>query len=230
MVSELTIAPDRIGSPMAVPVLVARTLRRLLLIGAAIVALTWVAGLALESARFGTDLDSARARLENEVAAQFVALGAQLERAVRAVTVDPQTLHLAEQKDNGATRLLFDRVAAAAVAAGPDEVAITIYSSTNTPLAWNRGSVDVPAARLAGPASLFLGPSARGLQLVRIEPLVDTADTRRHLGHRRHHAAVLRGAGDRRAGVLSGNQHRAGHRASGVRSRRRRESRVIHRT
>jgi signal transduction histidine kinase len=167
---------------MAVPAQVARTLRRLLLIGIAIVALTWLWGWGLERARFGADLDSTRARLENEVAAHFVSLGGQLERAVHAVSVDPQTMRVAEQRDTSATRLLFDRVTAGAAAAGPDEVAITIYSSTNKPLAWNRGSVDIPDARLAGPASLFLGQSARGLQLVRVEPLLDSTDPRRHIG------------------------------------------------
>ncbi len=167
---------------MAVPVVVARTLRRLLLTGIAVVTVTWLAGLGLESVRFGADLDSARARLENEVAAQFVSLGGQLERAVRAVSVDPQMMRLAEQGDTAATRLLFDRVTAGAAATGPDDIAITIYASDNAPLAWNRGSVDIPAARLTGPASLFLGPSARGLQLVRVEPLLDSADIRRHVG------------------------------------------------
>ncbi|MGH9199801.1 MAG: HAMP domain-containing protein, partial [Vicinamibacterales bacterium] len=167
---------------MAVPVLVARTLRRLIVSGVAIAALTWIGGWALDRARFGADLNSARARLEVEVTAQFVALGDQLERAVGAVEVDPQTMANAERRDVAATRLLFDRVAAGALAAGPGDVAITIYSSNHEPLAWNRGSVEVPDARLAGPASLFLGPSAQGLQLVRIEPLFESSDARRHVG------------------------------------------------
>jgi signal transduction histidine kinase len=167
---------------MAVPVLVARTLRRLIVSGIAIAALTWIGGAALERARFGADLDAARARLEGEVAAHFAALADQLERAVRTVNVDPQTMRLAEQRDVTATRLLFDRVTAGAATAGPGDVAITIYSSNHTPLAWNRGSVDVPDARLAGPASLFLGPSTQGLQLVRIEPLLEAKEAKRHVG------------------------------------------------
>jgi signal transduction histidine kinase len=167
---------------MAVPVAVARTLRRLIVSGLAIVALTWAGGWALERARFGADPASARARLEREVAAQFESLGGHLERAVRAVNVDPQTLRLAEQQDATATRQLFDRVAAGAAAASPADVAITVYSSNNLPLAWNRGSVDVPDVRLTGPPSLFLGSTARGLQLVRIEPLLDFSEVRRNVG------------------------------------------------
>jgi signal transduction histidine kinase len=167
---------------MAVPVLVAQTLRRLILSGIAIAALTWVVGWGLERERFGADLDSARARLEVEVAGQFASLGDRLERAIRGINVDPQAIRLAEQPDTAATRQLFDRVAAAAAAAGPGDVAITIYSSTNVPLAWNRGSVDVPDVRLSGPPALFLGPGARGLQLVRIEPLLDSSEARRHVG------------------------------------------------
>ncbi len=167
---------------MAVPVAVAQTLRRLIVTGVAIVVLTWVGGWVLERARFGADLQSARVRLEAEVAGQFASLGGQLERAVRAVDVDPQTLRQVEQSDTAATRELFDRVAAGAAAAGFGDVAITVYSSDNVPLAWNRGSVDVPDVRLAGPPSLYLGPSARGLQLVRIEPLLDSAEAMRHVG------------------------------------------------
>ena len=109
---------------MAVPVAVAQTLRRLIVTGVAIVVLTWVGGWVLERARFGADLQSARVRLEAEVAGQFASLGGQLERAVRAVDVDPQTLRQVVQSDTAATRELFDRVAAGAAAAGFGDVAI----------------------------------------------------------------------------------------------------------
>src|SRR5262245_30165854 len=115
MASELTIAPARMTSSMAVPVLVARSLRRLIVIGIAIALGTWGAGWAVERVKFGADLQTARNRLEREVAAQFSVLGGQLERAVRAVTVDSATLRLAEQRDLAATRALFERVSAAAV-------------------------------------------------------------------------------------------------------------------
>jgi hypothetical protein len=172
---------SRMSSSMTVPGVVAPTLRRLLLGGVALAAVMWVAGEALERGRFGADQTSARAKLEAEVTNRFSSLGDQLDRAVRELRVEPATVRLADQQDVAATRALFDRVARVAELAGPN-MAITIYSANHAPLAWNRGSAVVPDARLSGEASRFLGPSAQGLQLVRVEPLVDRADAARQGG------------------------------------------------
>ena len=40
----------------------------------------------------------------------------------------------------------------------------------------------MPDARLSGPASTFLAQSSQGLQLVRVQPIVDPDEPARHIG------------------------------------------------
>ena len=141
----------------------------------------WIAAVVVERTQLGADLPSSRARLQAEVSGQFAALGNRLNLAVRAVTLDAETVRLAEQGDAAATRRLFD-LAADGVRTSPDPVAITIYGARHQPVAWVGRSEDVPAARLTGPASLFLAHSTQGLQLVRVQPVVEAADPARHIG------------------------------------------------
>jgi len=167
--------------PMAIPSFVARSAQRLALGGAVAAMAIWIAAVVVERTQLGSDLPSSRARLQAEVSGQFAALGNRLDRAVGAVTLDAETVRLAEQGDAAATRRLFD-LAAEGVRTSPDPVAITIYGARNQPVAWVGRSEDVPDARLTGPASLFLAQSTQGLQLVRVQPVVDAADPARHIG------------------------------------------------
>lgn len=166
---------------MAVPSLVGRALRRLVIGGAVLASAIWIAGLAVERSRFGADMVAFRARLAAEVNTQFADLGSRLDAAVRSIKADATTVRSAEQGDMAATRSIFDQVAAG-VAAGGSDLAITVYGASNGPVAWAGRSEDLPDARLVGPAALFLAPSSQGLLLVRVQPLVDPSAAGRHVG------------------------------------------------
>ena len=166
---------------MAVPTFVARTARRLIAGGLIAAAAIWLGGEALERARLGAGLAESRTRLHAEVAEQFRDLGDQLDRAVRSITLDAEIVRLAERGDVGATRTLFDQAAAGAAAAG-NRVAVTIVAANNQPVAWVGRSEEVPDDRLTGPASLFLLQSTQGLQLIRVQPVVDPVNPGRHIG------------------------------------------------
>ena len=166
---------------MVFPAFVARSAQKLVLGGAVVALAIWIAAEVTERTQLGADLAASRARLQAEVSGQFVTLGSRLNEAVRAVTLDAETVRLAEQGDAAATRRLFD-LAAAGARTSPGPVAITIYGARNQPVAWVGRSEDVPDARLTGPASLFLGQSTQGLQLVRVQPVVDPTDPARHIG------------------------------------------------
>ena len=166
---------------MAVPSFVARTSQRIALGGAVAAAMIWVAAVVVELTLLGPDLAASRERLQAEVAGQFAALGARLDSAVRAVALDAERVRLAGQGDTAATSALFDEAGTGA-AAGGGAVAVTIYGATNQPVAWVGRSEDVPDARLTGPASLFVAQSTQGLQLVRVQPVVNPAEPSRHIG------------------------------------------------
>ncbi len=166
---------------MAFPPFVARSAQKLALGGAVAALAIGIAAFVVERTQLGADQAASRARLQAEVSGQFAALGHRLDLAVRAVSLDANIVRLAEQGDAAATRSLFDQAAAGArTSAGP--VSVTIYGAQNQPVAWVGRSEEVPDARLTGPASVFLAQSTQGLQLVRVQPVVDAADPARHIG------------------------------------------------
>ena len=140
------------------------------------------AGWAVERSRLGATEQAARARLEAEVTAQFAALGRRLDAAVLAVGAEAADVRAAELGDAAATRRLFDQVQAGARAAGGTGVALTVYGSTNQPVAWTGATSEAPVTRVAGPATVFLAPSPQGLQMVRTAPIIDVGDPARHVG------------------------------------------------
>jgi signal transduction histidine kinase len=162
---------------MTFPPFVARAAARLAAGGLVAAAAIAVAALVIERTQLGGDLEASRARLKAEVEAQFAVLTSRLDASVRAVALDVDVLRRADGGDPAATRELFDRLSAAAQL--PD-VAIAIYGASNQPVAWTgRSETD---DRLTGPVSLFLAQSTQGLQLVRVQPVVDPADAARQLG------------------------------------------------
>jgi signal transduction histidine kinase len=161
------------------PPFVTRAAARLAAGGLLAAAAIGVAAVVIERTQLGSNLESSRARLRAEVEGEFAALTGRLDQAVRAAELDPEMLRRADQGDQAATRVLFERLAAAAELPG---VAMSIYGATNEPVAWTGRSEDVPEDRLTGPASLFLAQSTQGLQLVRVQPVLDPADAQRHLG------------------------------------------------
>ena len=166
---------------MAVPSFVARTARRLVAGGLLAAAAIWLGGEVLERVRLGADLAATRARLHAEVAEQFRELSARLDLTVRSISLDAAIVRLAERGDASATRTLFDQAAAGAAVSG-NRVAVTIVAANNQPVAWVGRSEEVPDERLTGPASLFLLQSTQGLQLIRVQPVVDGAEASRHIG------------------------------------------------
>ncbi|MGE3488502.1 MAG: ATP-binding protein [Vicinamibacterales bacterium] len=166
---------------MAFPPFVARSAQKLVLGGAVAALAIWIAAVVVERTQLGPDLAASRTLLQAEVSGQFVALSNRLNEAVRAVSLDAETVRLAEQGDAPATRQLFD-LAAGGVNTSPEPVAITIYGARDQPVAWVGRSQEVADARLTGPASLFLAQSTQGLQMVRVQPVVDAADPARHIG------------------------------------------------
>jgi signal transduction histidine kinase len=164
---------------VAFPPFVTRAAARLAAGGLVAAAAIAVAALVIERTQLGGDLETSRARLRAEVEGEFAALTARLDQGVRAVALEAEPLRRADQGDQAATRVLFERVTAAAQI--PD-VALSIYGATNEPVAWTGRSEDFGEDRLTGPASLFIGQSTQGLQLVRVQPVIDPNDPQRHVG------------------------------------------------
>jgi signal transduction histidine kinase len=163
---------------MALPSFVSRAARRIAL-GGVIAALAIMVGAVVnERTQLGGDTAAARARLRAEVEGTFASLTSRLDAAVRGVAIDPDILRRAESGDTAALRQLFDQVTANAARSN---VSLTIYGSANEPLAWLGRSENVPDNRLTGPASMFLAQSSQGLQLVRVQPVVDPAEPSAHI-------------------------------------------------
>ena len=178
---------------MSFPSFVTRAATRIAVGGLVAAAAIAVAALVIERTALGGDLATSRARLRAEVEGEFAALTARLDQAVRAVTLDPDTLRRAERGDASATRVLFDQVAASRERTG---VAITIYGATNQPVAWLGRSEDVPPERLSGPAVTFLAPEQPG-------PAAGPRPA-----HRRSRGASAPCRRDRRRDAAAANQRR----------------------
>jgi signal transduction histidine kinase len=162
---------------MTSPPFVTRAVARLAAGGLVAAAAIAIAAVVIERTQLGGDLDTSRARLKAEVEGEFAALTNRLDTAVRAVSLDADVLRLADQGDQAARRRLFELVIAAAES---PNVALAVYGGTNEPVAWTgRSEAD---DRLTGPATLYLAQSTQGLQLVRVQPVLDPSDATRHIG------------------------------------------------
>src|SRR5687767_6495088 len=166
-------------SHVAFPPFVTRAAARLAAGGLVAAAAIAVAAFVIERTQLGADLQTSRARLRAEVEGEFAALTARLDQGVRGLALDADILRRADQGDQAATRLLFERVTASAAVA---DVAMSIYGAMNEPVAWTGRSEEVPEDRFTGPASLFLAQSTQGLHLVRVQPVIDAADPQRQIG------------------------------------------------
>lgn len=164
---------------MTFPPFVTRAAIRIALGGVLAAAAIALAGIAIEQTQLGGDATASRARLRAEVEDEFAALAARLDQAVQSVSLDVDTVRLAERGDTAATRQLFDQVSTASSLSG---VAVTIYGGTDQPVAWLGRSDEVPGDRRSGPPSSYLAQSSQGLQLIRVQPVLDPADAARHIG------------------------------------------------
>jgi signal transduction histidine kinase len=166
---------------MQVPQFVRRATLRVLAGGVVTALIVAAAGLIGERIRFGSDLAGARARIEQDVRAQFASLGGRLDAVVLALEADAVVASAVRRRDDTGARDLFDRLAAAEASRGLHDTAITIYGVDAQPIAWTGRPAVLPIGRITGPEALFLAPSPLGLRLARVEPLHDQSTPDRRL-------------------------------------------------
>ncbi len=148
-------------------------------IGVACAVLVMVTGWLAERVRLGADNQAAYARVEREVRSEFDRMASTLDRVAQteAATAEPVLLRPAEERD---LRPLFERAAQLVSGDTAEPLAVTVYATDGTPLAWAgrpseltggpRGNL--PALdRISGPAALFFAPGPLGFRLVRIQPV-----------------------------------------------------------
>ncbi|MCC7034004.1 MAG: HAMP domain-containing protein [Acidobacteria bacterium] len=160
---------------------VSRSATRLAAGGLVMVLGLWLGGHALERHRFGADETATRARVATAVEATVRRIESRLQAVVDRTTVDLDDLELAAQGEASAERRLFEALLAATRDA-PAEVAASLHGVTAHPVAWTGRPVELPDARVLGPAAVFLAPDAQGLRIVRVQPLFDTAEPARRAG------------------------------------------------
>jgi signal transduction histidine kinase len=149
-----------------------RTLARIAVAGAVCALLLLVAGAVLERSLLGGETDSARRRIEEEVRELFAVRTLSLKESARQSASIP-LLKRALMDDVAAIRELFAAAHAAMPGGADDDVATTIYDAEGTPIAWAGRTSDLGFERLAGGESWFISPSALGLRLVYVAPLLD---------------------------------------------------------
>ena len=169
---------------MTLPPFVTRAVARLAAGGLVAAAAIAIAAVVIERTQLGGDLETSRARLKAEVEGEFAALTNRLDTAVRAVSLDPDVLRLADQGDQAARRRLFEQVMAAAES---PNVALAVYGGTNEPVAWtgrsetsrrspDRTRVALPRTKHAGPAA---GPRPARARSVRCRRATSARSSRR---------------------------------------------------
>ncbi len=135
-----------------------------------------IAGRSIDRSRLGpTDAD-ALARVQAELAGRFDASASTLAALAREVGQHTDLIRAAGAgADAASARRLFDALDAAL----PDTLArttgVTVHGGgASSPIAWAGRVSELPAARITGPAALFIAPGALGPRLVRVEPVVDS--------------------------------------------------------
>jgi signal transduction histidine kinase len=152
---------------------------RILSLGVACSLLVGLGGWVAERVRLGPDRDAAYANVEQEVKSEFDRIALALARMAEAEAAASQTV-LQQGADDRDLRPLFARAADLVGSEPTQQLALTVYGSTGTPLAWaGRPSelavaprLSSPApARIPSPASLFVAPGPLGFRLVYVEPV-----------------------------------------------------------
>ena len=175
--------PDNQTSRLPFP---RRRLARLLLIAAGLAGAVWLGGRLLERAALGPDEAAARARVEAEVRDAFAGMAGAL-RTMAQPLARYALLDGAAAGDAAAARNLFQAAAdalAARAAGAPrlerrSELAVTAYAEGGRPIGWDGRPSELPLERIHGPEAWFFAPSALGLRLVYVMPVIDPADGRR---------------------------------------------------
>ena len=145
-------------------------------IGVLCVVLTGFLGFTVEKLFFGWSESAALASVEKEVQAQFRELTTSLRLAARAVASRDdliyQTIENQELKHD-----LFEVVITARNETSPEGLAITVYDTHGSALAWSGRPSEMSPEEILGEASLLVKHEAQGLRLVHLEPVVVSSAT-----------------------------------------------------
>ena len=157
------------------------TSRRLLAGGLALALAAVASGALVELWRFGTSSATAASHAEQQVRRSFDRMTTVLTRVAVGVAMDPAAAQAISGAPDAA-RELFELVDRRLAEAGtvPDTVAVTVYDKTGVALAWVGRPADAPNQdRLTGPSAFFVAPSALGLRLVHILPILGAEERHR---------------------------------------------------
>jgi signal transduction histidine kinase len=146
--------------------------RRVVLVGLLAAALVGLLGTLWEGRTLGWSTEQALARLETAVRREVDRRAVDLRARVAQALANRRlpTALLAREPD---ARTLFDLADRVTTDGDPSDVAVTIYDAQNAVVAWSgRPSGHVHEGRITGPQALFVAPSALGLRLVHVAPVM----------------------------------------------------------
>jgi len=149
-----------------------RRLLRIAIGGVVCALLVLATGWLAQRVALGVDYAGMRMRVETEVRSSFDRMARRL-RTMAVQTSDLPTIRAALDGDTSAVRRLLTSTAAVVSEDAPFDPALTIYSDDGEPLAWAGRPSDLPADRLQGEEAWFVSPSASGLRLMYVRPVMD---------------------------------------------------------
>ncbi len=149
-----------------------RRLLRIAIGGVVCALLVLATGWLVQRVALGVDDAGMRMKVETEVRSAFDRMARRL-RTMAVQTSDLPTIRAALDGDTSAVRRLLTSTAAVVSEDAPFDPALTIYSDDGEPLAWAGRPSDLPSDRLQGEEAWFVSPSASGLRLMYVRPVMD---------------------------------------------------------
>jgi len=149
-----------------------RRLLRIAIGGVVCALLVLATGWLVQRVALGVDDAGMRLRVEAEVRSAFDRMAQRL-RTMAVQTSDLATIRAALEGDTSAVRRLLTSTAAVVSEDAPFDPALTIYSDEGEPLAWAGRPSDLPPDRLQGEEAWFVSPSASGLRLMYVRPVMN---------------------------------------------------------
>ena len=120
--------------------------------------------------------DAAFDKVREHVEQTFTEMVSSLEATASALVARPEVV-AGIGGNPGFQTALFDVTRAASSGPGEADIALTVYGATAAARAWTGRPSEIPTERILGDRTFFVAPSALGLRLVYIEPVVDPQDT-----------------------------------------------------
>ena len=179
-----------------------RRLLRIAIGGVVCALLVLATGWIVQRVALGVDDAGMRMRVEAEVRSSFDRMARRL-RAEAAQTSDLPTIRAGLDGDTSAVRRLLTNTSAVVSEDAPFDSALTIYGGDGEPLAWAGRPSDLPMDRLQGDEAWFAAPSASGLRLMYVRPVMDNGARVATIAVERPVSLGLDAAG-RRVGGLQG--------------------------